>query len=114
MDREMVLQNVMNNYGKYGITTDMVEKVIDAGLEGGMSYDLIYFDTCRKISEITGEEFYCSSSDMARAFGVSYEEMDRIIEKLRQELIEAGEDPDEYFREVPVHRFIWQREDTDN
>ena len=44
MDREMVIQNVMSNYGKYGITVDMVEEVIDAGLEGGMSYDLIYFD----------------------------------------------------------------------
>lgn len=106
MDREMVLQNIMNNYGEYGITTDMVNEVIDAGLEGGMSYDLIYFDICRKISEITGEEFYCTSSDMARAFGVSDDEMLRIIQEAREELIEDGEDPDEYFREVPVHRFM--------
>ena len=51
MDREMVLQNIMNNYGKYGITKDMVEEVIDAGLEGSMSYDLIYFDICRRNTE---------------------------------------------------------------
>ena len=25
MDRETVIQNIMNNYGKYGITQDMVE-----------------------------------------------------------------------------------------
>lgn len=96
----------MNNYGKYGITTDMVEEVIDAGLEGGMSYDLIYLDICRRISEIIGEEFLCSSSDMARAFNVSDEEMRKIIEESREELIEAGENPDEYFREIPVHRFM--------
>ena len=96
----------MNNYGKYGITTDMVEEVIDAGLEGGMSYDLIYLDICRRISEIIGEEFLCSSSDMARAFNVSDEEMRKIIEEAREELIEAGENPDEYFREIPVHRFM--------
>ena len=48
MDRETVMQNIMNNYGKFGITRDMVDEVIDAGLEGGMSYDLIYLDTCRK------------------------------------------------------------------
>lgn len=106
MDREMVLQNIMSNYKQYGITEDMVNEVIDAGLEGGMSYDLIYFDICRKISEITGEEFYCTSSDMARAFGVSDEEMSKIIQEARQELIEAGENPDEYFREVPVQRFM--------
>lgn len=106
MDREMVIQNIMVNYGKYGITQNMVEEVIDAGIEGGMSYDLIYFDICRRISEITGEEFYCTSSDMAKAFGVTNEEMDKIIQDARQELIEAGENPDEYFREVPVQRFM--------
>ena len=106
MDRETVIQNIMNNYGKYGITQDMVEEVIDAGIEEGMSYDLIYLDICRRISEITGEEFVCTASDMARAFNVSDDEMDKIIKEARQELIEAGEDPDEYFREVPVHRFM--------
>lgn len=96
----------MNNYGESGVTVDMVEEVIDAGLEEGMSYDLIYLDICRRISEITGEEFVCSASDLARAFNVSDDEMDRIIEEAREELIEAGENPDEYFREVPVHRFM--------
>lgn len=106
MDRRTVIQNIMNNYGKFGITADMVEEVINTGLEGGMSYDMIYLDTMRRISEITGEEFVCSASDMARAMGVSNEEMQKIIEDAREELIEAGEDPDEYFREVPVHRFM--------
>lgn len=106
MDRETVIQNIMNNYGKYGITQDMVEEVIDAGLEGGMSYDLIYLDTCRRISEITGEEFYCTSSDMARAFNVSDDEMDKIIQEARQELLEAGENPDDYFQEVQSTRFM--------
>ena len=106
MDRKIVIQNIMNNYGKYGITQDMVEEVIDTGLEDGMSYDLIYLDICRRISEITGEEFVCTSSDMARAMGVSEEEMARMIEETRKELIEAGEDPNEYFKEVPVQRFM--------
>ncbi len=96
----------MNNYGKYGITEDMVNNIMDIGIEGGLSYDLIYLDICRRISEIAGEEFYCTSSDMARAFGVSDEEMQRIIDETREELIEAGEDLDEYFREVPVQRFM--------
>ncbi len=106
MTRELIIQNLMNNYGKNGITVDMINEVIDAGLEEGMSYDLIYLDICRRISEITGEEFVCSSSDLARAYGISDDEMDKIIEEAREELIKAGEDPDEYFREVPVHRFM--------
>lgn len=106
MTRELIIQNIMNNYGKYGITVDMINEVIDAGIEGGMSYDLIYLDTMRRISEITGEEFVCTSSDMARAMGLSDEEMQRIIAEAREELMEAGEDPDNYFREVSVHRFM--------
>lgn len=106
MDRETVLQNIMINYGKYGITEDMVEEVIDAGLEGGLSYDFIYIDICRKISEIVGEEFVCTSSDMARAFGISEDEINRLIEESRKELIEAGENPDEYFRTVESTRFM--------
>ena len=106
MTREMIIQNIMTNYGKYGITPDMINEVIDAGLEGGMSCDMIYLETMRRISEITGEEFLCSSLDMARAVGVSEEEMERMIEEAREELIEAGEDPNEYFREVPVQRFM--------
>lgn len=106
MDRETVLQNIMLNYGKYGFTEDMVNEVIDAGLEGGMSYELIYWDICRKISEITGEEFFCTSSDMARAFGVSDDEMNQIIEEAREELIADGQDPDEYFKIVESTRFM--------
>ena len=106
MDRETVLQNIMVNYGKYGITEDMVNEVIDAGLEGGMSYELIYWDICRKISEIVGEEFVCTSSDMARAFGMSEYEMNQIIEEAMEELIADGEDPDEYFKTVESTRFM--------
>lgn len=107
MTRELIIQNIMNNYKQYGITKDMVEEVIDSGLESGMNYDMIYLDMCRRISEITGEEFVCSASDMARAYGVSDAEMEKIIADAREELIESGEDPDEYFREVPVHRVKW-------
>lgn len=106
MDRETVIQNIMANYGKYGVTQDMVEEVIDSGLEEGMNYDMIYLDICRRISDITGEEFVCSASDMARAYGVSDAEMEKIIANARQELIESGENPDEYFREVEVHRVM--------
>lgn len=106
MNREMVIQNVMTNYGKYGITEDMISNIIDIGIEGGLSYDFIYYDICRKLSELTGEEFMCTSSDMARAFGISDDEMQKIIEEARKELMEAGEDSDEYFREVSVQKFM--------
>ena len=106
MDRETVVQNIMNNYGKYGVTEDMINHVIDVGLEGDLSYDFIYLDICRHLSEITGEEFFCTSQDMARAFGISDDEMNRIIEESIEELAANGENPDEYFRMVESTKFM--------
>lgn len=107
MTRELIIQNIMNNYKQYGITEEMIEEVIDSGLESGMNYDMIYLDMCRRIFEITGEEFVCSASDMARAFEVSDAEMEKIIADAREELIKSGENPDEYFREVETYRVRW-------
>jgi len=96
----------MTNYGKYGITKDMVNGLIDAGLESGANYDLIYLDLMRRISEITKEEFFCTPEDMARAYNVPVEKVYEMIAESREELVAAGENPDEYFKEVPVNRFM--------
>lgn len=110
MDKQTVIQNILTNYGKYGITSEMIketiEPLIDDGIKDGVTYDLIYLNLRAMLDKLTGQEFYCTSDDMARAFGVSNEEMDKIIEESRQELIEAGEDPDDYFREVKSTRFM--------
>lgn len=105
MDRETVLQNLMNNYGNY-ITKDELDNLIDSGLRQGFSYDLIYLGLKYSLSDVVGEEFYCTSSDMARAFGMSDDEMDRIIEEAREELLDSGENPDEYFKTVETTRFM--------
>lgn len=106
MDRKMIIQNIMINYGKYGITEEIVNEIINAGLESGANYDLIYLDLMKRISEITGEEFICTSEDMARVYNVPVETIYEMIEEGREELIAAGENPDEYFKEVPVNRFM--------
>lgn len=106
MNREMIIQNIMINYGKYGITEEMVNEIIDSGLESGANYDLIYLDLMKRISEIIGEEFVCMPKDMARAYNVPVETIYEMIEKGREELIASGENPDEYFKEVPVNRFM--------
>lgn len=106
MNKETVIQNILVNYGKYGVTKEDVECVIDAGRAEGLTYDLIYLTLKAEFSKLAGEEFYCTSEDMARAFGVSVDEVNQMIEESRVELIEAGEDPDEYFRSVETTRFM--------
>lgn len=106
MDKEMIIQNIINNYGKYGITREMIEPVIASGIKEGLSYDLIYLTLKAELSKVTGEEFYCTSSDMAKAFGVTEEEVNQMIEESREELIASGENPDDYFKEVQTTTFM--------
>ena len=110
MNKQTIIQNIITNYGKYGITPEMIkeniEPLIDDGVKDEFTYDLIYLNLRAMLDRLTGQEFYCTSDEMARAFGVSNDEMHRIIEESRQELIEAGENPDDYFREVQSTRFM--------
>lgn len=106
MNRETVIQNVIKNYGKYGITKEIIEPLINSGRKEGFSYDLIYLQLKAELSKLTGEEFYCTSEDMARAFGVSEEEVNQMIEESREELLASGENPDDYFRQVQATRFM--------
>lgn len=106
MDRETVIQNIINNYGSYGITNEMIEPMIDSGIKEGFSYDLIYLTLKVELSKLAGEEFHCTSEEMSRAFGVSIDEINKLIEESREELVAVGENPDDYFREVQVTRFM--------
>ena len=106
MDKETLMQNIITNYGSCGITRQDIEPLIDSGIAEGFTYDFIYLQLKAELSKFAGEEFYCTSEDMARAFNMSVDEMDRIIEESREELIAAGEDPDEYFKQVEVQRFM--------
>ena len=106
MDRETVIQNLVNNYGKYGITREVIEPLVDDGVREGFTYYLIYLTMEAELSKLAGQEFFCTSQDMAKAFGISDAEMNRIIDEAREELIASGEDPDEYFRAVESTRFM--------
>lgn len=106
MTRELIIQNILTNYKQFGITEETIIPLIDSGIQQGLSYDLIYLGLKMELSKLSGEEFYCTSSDMARAFNVSHEEMNRIIEESRQELAAEGKNPDDYFREVTATRFM--------
>ena len=74
MDKQTVIQNILTNYGKYGTTEETIVPLIDSGIEQGLSYDLIYLGIKMELCKLAGEEFYCTSDEMARAFDVSNEE----------------------------------------
>ena len=85
MNKGIVIQNLTNNYGKYGITREVLEPLIDDGVKEGFTYDLIYLSLEAELSKLAGQEFFCTSEDMARAFDMPVEEMNRIIEEARED-----------------------------
>ena len=62
---ETHIQNILINYGQY-ISKEDVESMVDSGKEQGLTYDLIYLTLKAQLSELAGEEFYCTSSSIWR------------------------------------------------
>lgn len=106
MTRELVLQNIMVNYGKYGVTEKVINALIDSGYTAGLNYDAIYLGIKMSLDNIYGEEFLCTSEDVAKAFGLTQDEVNELIEQSRQELIEAGKNPDDYFKAVQSNKYM--------
>lgn len=105
MDREMVINNLLANYGKYGVTRAELEPIIDDGIQNyDLSLEAIYSGLRMSLASAFNEHEYFSLDDVMAITGETKEELLQRIEQCRQELIEAGENPDEYFKPVEPQR----------
>lgn len=105
MTREDVISNVLANYGKYGIERKTVEKLLDSGLKEGLSYQAIYTGIKLAYAQEYGEHTLFSTAEVAEVLGVSEEMVIQEIEKAKVELLESGENPDDYFPEVRPEKY---------
>ena len=105
MDREMVINNLLMNYGKYSVTRAELEPIIDDGIQNyDLSLEAIYSGLRMRLASAFNEHEYFSLDDVMAITGESREELLQRIEQCRQELIEAGENPDEYFKPIEPQR----------
>ena len=105
MDREMVINNLLMNYGKYSVTRAELEPIIDDGIQNyDLSLEAIYSGLRMSLASAFNEHEYFSLDDVMTITGESQEELLQRIEQCRQELIEAGENPDGYFEPVEPQR----------
>ena len=105
MDREMVINNLLADYGKYGVTRAELEPIIDDGIQNyDLSLEAIYSGLRMSLALAFNEHKYFSLDDVMTITGESREELLQRIEQCRQELIEAGENPDDYFKPVEPQR----------
>ena len=105
MDREMIINNLLADYGKYGVTRAELEPIIDDGIQNyDLSLEAIYSGLRMSLASAFNEHEYFSLDDVMAITGESREELLQRIEQCRQELIEAEDNPDEYFKPVEPQR----------
>jgi len=101
MEKQTIIKNILTIYGKYGVTQEEIESLIDESLKDGLSCDSIYFFLQLAITDAYGLDFFwCTARQMARALGTSDEKILEIMKEVHEELVKE-EDLDKPFR-VPV------------
>ena len=101
MDKETVIDNLYANYREYGVTKADLTSAVESGISNhSLSLDAVYNCLRMSLASAFGVHEYFTTDDVMKITGESKEELLQRIEQYRKELIEAGEDPDEYF--VPV------------
>lgn len=100
------LNRLINKYGKYGFSKEMLsEQLQDGVMNQGFSVNMAYNGLRMALGSVTGQEELFSVDDVAEISGMSREEVLQEIEKSRKELVAAGENPDDYFKPVePAQR----------
>ena len=84
------LNRLINKYGKYGFSKEMLsEQLQDGVMNQGFSVNMAYNGLRMALGSVTGQEELFSVDDVAEISGMSREEVLQEIEKSRKEL--AGE-----------------------
>ncbi len=104
-DTTSLINNLLANYGKYGVTRAELEPIIDDDIQNYyLSLEAIYSGLRMSLVSAFNEHEYFSLDDVKAITGESKTELLQRIEQCRQELIEAGETPDDYFKSVEPQR----------
>lgn len=100
-----VINNLLTNYGKYGVTRAELEPIIDDDIQNyDLSLEAVYSGLRMSLASAFNEYEYFSLDDVMAITGESKTELLQWIEQCRQELTEAGENPDEYFKPIEPQR----------
>lgn len=107
MKKQDVINNIMASYRDCGMTEEVLEGLISSGEKQGFSYQTIYTGIRMMLGEQNGREELFSAAEVAEALGMTEDEVIQEIEQLNREIVEAGENPDQYIKKCdPVQRFV--------
>lgn len=92
------LNRLYSKYGKYGFEREFLAELLNNGIgEHEFSVKVAYNGIRMSLAQFTGEHELFSIEDVMEITGESREEILERIEECREELVSAGENPDDYF-----------------
>ncbi len=98
MEKDTLINNLLANYGKYGVTRAELEPIIDDGIQNyDLSLEAIYSGLRMSLASAFNEHEYFSLDDVMAITGESREELLQRIEKCRQELNRSRRKPGRVF-----------------
>lgn len=100
MTRELVVENLLDTYGKYGVTEKDIDCNIESGIETGLNMTAIYIGLDMIFARLFGVERYYSPIDLAEAFECSVEEIMAGAEDAIREAQSRGVDTSDYILDV--------------
>lgn len=102
MTFKTAVDNLVRTYEKYGFSRSEIEEHMKDGIMNqGFSVSVAYNGIRLTLAHVTGEHEYFSIEDMMEITGESREEVLKQVEDMRSAAVAAGENPDEYIKEIP-------------
>ena len=102
---QMTVNDAVNNlyatYSKYGVTKEFLQEIIESGLKRGFSVRVAYNGARMCLGKETNEREYFTLDEVQELTGETREELIARAEQMRNDLRAAGEDPDDYIKEIP-------------
>ena len=83
-------QRIFNRYKKYGATLEFIQWAIQSGIKAGLTRKAALIGVRMALGEQCGVQEYFTPEDIAEALGTTVEEVNRLIEENKDELIKNG------------------------
>lgn len=95
------VNNLYTTYAKYGTTKQFLREMIESGIKQGFSVRAAYNGVRMCLGKETEEREYFTLDELQEITGESREELVARADQMRNDLRAAGEDPDDYIKEIP-------------
>ena len=97
MTFQAALNNLYEKYNRFGFEREFLAGLLNSGIGHGFSVQTAYNGVRMCLAHETGEHELFSIEDVAEITGEGREELLDRMEEYREELMTAGENPDDYF-----------------